>query len=130
MCNEGVNAGKPALVFPRIELDALQQSTLNPLDINFFGICAASCPKEGDFVCTNTAEVDVDIAQTVKSQTRDQVISDCLSDPLAQFEATLGSTNCANVSIANGCFDTLFNTTSFLFRCFPSFTYKNDLIGA
>ena len=129
VCNEGVNAGKPALVFPRLELDVLQQASSNPFDINFFGICAKSCPFEGDFVCTNEAEADVSIAMAVKAQSRDQVITDCVNNPLAQFEATIGATSCANVTIANGCFDTLFNTTSFLFRCFPSFTYQADIIG-
>lgn len=129
VCNSGVNAGKPFLTYPRLELDVLQATTENPLDIKFFGICLSSCPVENEYVCTREAEEAVSKAIVDTGKSRTEVITDCTDNLLAFSEDTLFLTSCENSTIARSCFETLFNMTSFLFRCFPEYVYETELLG-
>ena len=117
---------KPYTVYPRTAEDALlageEISRTEPWNILFFGVCVSECPKEGDFVCTVEAEALVANKSAELSRTRNDIIESCVKNPLVIF-TTIG-TNCPSQEIYKGCFDTLFNTTAFLQRCFPKYTYE------
>lgn len=129
---------KPLIVFPRVEQD--QQLRVAGLDIefdlldfDFFKVCTDSCPQEGDLVCTAEAEAIIsdyrttDIGQT-DTRTRDEIIGGCLFDDDVRLD-NVASVDCINNALAQQCFETFFNTTNFLFRCFPEYIYEVELIG-
>ena len=95
---------------------------LEPWNINFFGICVESCPTEGSYVCTDEVEKLVGAEVLSSGFTRDQVIEECINDPLVLVSP--GLTSCSDKEIYKGCWETLFNTTSVLFRCLPSYVYN------
>ena len=61
-CGEGVHEDSKYIHFPRLAEDLLEatQYGLDPLSIQFFGICVPSCPTVGETVCkyNSTAEED------------------------------------------------------------------------
>eukprot|EP00924_Labyrinthula_sp_SR-Ha-C_P014361 snap_masked-scaffold_20-processed-gene-3.22-mRNA-1 protein AED:0.47 eAED:0.47 QI:0/-1/0/1/-1/1/1/0/811 len=104
------------VVFPTVEEDAFVASELgisNPLDINFFSICAAECPGENEYVCTPEVETQL------QSLEREEVITGC-------FDQDLQEEICETV--LNNCYRSLFNQSSFFFRCFPEYVYKVEQI--
>lgn len=79
---------KRFIVFPRIEKDlefsaAGLEINLNPFDADFFRVCAANCPAEGDLVCTVEGEARVRRYQNETlddSRTREELIRACVEE--------------------------------------------------
>lgn len=124
------------VVFPRTEKDLeLQIAGLDLefdlFDFDFFSVCASKCPREGDIVCTAEAEAIIDQhfeENPDETRSRDEIVGACLfNDDVRLFNDF--DPNCVNNALAVQCFDTVFNTTSFLFRCFPEYVFEVDVIG-
>ncbi len=84
-------------------------------------------------MCTAEAEaiiVDFQLSTEGQNDTRerDQLIGDCLFDDDVRLDNAY-SPLCIDNALAQQCFETFFDTTSFLFRCFPEYIYEVELIG-
>lgn len=131
-CGGDLKPTQTKTVFPRTAEDVFlagADKIATPWEISFFSICQEKCPKEGDFVCTDEAEeAIVNATKLQPSLTRDEAIDDCINNPFAQINIAL--TDCKSTAIRNGCFETLFNTTSILFRCLPLYVYEVERIDS
>lgn len=117
------------VVYPRTAEDVFlaADKITTPWDITFFGICTDSCPKAGDLVCTDAAEEVVQNELLLTPEiSRETIIRKCIDNPLARYAPTVFG--CADLEVVNGCFDTLFNTTSIFFRCLPLYIYDVELL--
>ena len=84
------------------------------------GLVMRTLCRMGEFVCTDIAEQEVELLTGSKSRKeRDALLRNCLitnkDDPV-----------CSGRLLKSQCFETLFNTTAFLFHCLPG---KVTLLG-
>lgn len=122
LCGDGNLTGSRFLALPRLtedieeaELLSIANGDLSSIsDIDFFGVCVDSCPQEGDFVCS----IEAEDALVASGLDRENTIASCLQ----------GAT-CDVDFVQDECFLTIFNTTSFLFRCLPEFIFEVETIA-
>jgi len=122
-------------VYPRPQQDVIgalesdPNALSSPWDISFFSICAASCPVEGDYICTDngTAVQQEALAQArAASPSLNLSMSDVLYECVDLHNPFVNPSYCQN--LANNCWATLFDTTSILHHCLPVYPYNETLM--
>ncbi|CEG35527.1 choline transporter-like protein [Plasmopara halstedii] len=61
-CGTGKHKDNPLTFYPRITQDLLEQSSnpsLSFKDFSFYGLCVASCPKSGTYICNDEIEAEI-----------------------------------------------------------------------
>ena len=112
---------KKHIVYPRMTEDMLtqMQGGAVPTDImsmKFFGICVKSCPKQGEWVCTD------DYAKTTDSE-----LQECASESGGgAFASFFPYTNTKCENIMANCFKTPVDTYDVFFRCIGNYTEQRS----
>jgi len=119
VCGEGNKSGEPYLVYPRVYQDVVEAGTA--LSVDFFALCASTCPVGGQVVCDDTGAALVAALMSSKNASYFDITEACLNND--GLDA-----GCYNSLIYSHCWETLFNTTSVLFHCFPQFYYNVSLL--
>ena len=125
ICGVGELEDRRFLAIPRFGVDL--QETIDAgeaPDLSFFGVCRERCPSVGELICSDGAEEIVQERIEVSGENREEIINECI-DP---FGVSGTGDGCISPVVANECFETLFNSTSFLFRCFPEFVLEIELL--
>ncbi|KAE9009355.1 hypothetical protein PR003_g15784 [Phytophthora rubi] len=71
-CGTGKHDNQPLTFYPRITQDLVEQASnpsLSPKDFSFYGVCVASCPDAGTYICNYEAEAKI---QSDSSLTTDE----------------------------------------------------------
>ncbi|KAG1693828.1 hypothetical protein DVH05_022930 [Phytophthora capsici] len=61
-CGTGKHEEQPLTFYPRITQDLLEQisnPSLSPEDFSFYGVCVATCPDPGTYLCNYEEEADI-----------------------------------------------------------------------
>ncbi|KAK1933985.1 Choline transporter-like protein 2 [Phytophthora citrophthora] len=61
-CGTGKHGEQPLTFYPRITQDLLEQASnpsLSPQDFSFYGVCVATCPDPGTYLCNYEVEAEI-----------------------------------------------------------------------
>ena len=125
LCGVGDFEDRPFLALPRLTLDVAEAAVTGIFsDVSFFGVCSERCPLETEFVCSDTAEAIIAEEVANGNDNRETIINNCIN---SLIPAGLND-DCNSAVVQNECFLTVFNTTSFLFRCLPEFVVEVETL--
>ncbi|KAG2770840.1 hypothetical protein PC129_g6906 [Phytophthora cactorum] len=69
-CGTGKHQDQPLTFYPRITQDLLEQASnpsLSPEDFSFYGVCVATCPDAGTYICNYEAEAEIQSDTSLKT---------------------------------------------------------------
>ncbi|GMF23355.1 unnamed protein product [Phytophthora lilii] len=69
-CGTGKHEHHTLTFYPRITQDLLEQASnpsLSPADFSFYGVCVASCPDAGTYICNYEAEAEIQSDASLKT---------------------------------------------------------------
>lgn len=121
-CGVGNLSDSKYLVYPRpyedIYLAGTDVAIHRPWDINFFAICVPSCPLTDQIVCDDDGTTLVKAAMNATGNSFQDEALKCLTGFIAN------PLTCYDAAIRSHCWETLFDTTPVLFRCFPQYIFE------
>lgn len=87
-CGTGHHSHHTLTFYPRVSQDLLEQAldpTLSPADYSFYGLCVASCPAAGSYICNYEAEAEIqaDASLTTDAEREEEREHRALALPLA-----------------------------------------------
>ncbi|KAF1772389.1 Necrosis inducing protein [Phytophthora cactorum] len=63
-CGTGKHQDQPLTFYPRITQDLLEQA---PIHFSFYGVCVATCPDAGTYICNYEAEAEIQSDTSLKT---------------------------------------------------------------
>jgi len=121
-CGAGNQTGSKYIVYPRPQEDVFLAGTdvavNRPWDINFFSVCTTECPRADEVVCDDDGTVLVNEAIAISGNSFTDEAMNCI-DGIVPNPLT-----CYDAQIRRHCWQTLFDTTPVLFRCFPQYIFE------
>lgn len=126
VCGEGNKTNSSYLVYPRPQEDVaiagFQLATSSPWDISFYSICVQKCPKLDEVVCDDLGNSIIEAQMALTGKNFSKIAHDCLDYPI------YNPFTCLDSRVRTNCWNTLFTTKPILFRCFPEYTFKVELM--
>ncbi|KAG3113456.1 hypothetical protein PI124_g7606 [Phytophthora idaei] len=74
-CGTGKHQDQPLTFYPRIMQDLLEQASnpsLSPEDFSLYGVCVATCPDAGTYICNYEAEAEIQSDTSLKTDEEQQ----------------------------------------------------------